>query len=131
MVHNGYNYARKKGFGKVRLGKQQCECGTVHNEDKSFLQLSANKKLSYDKVLIFLSVPQERTYKVENGIITTFDNTGNIVERYSCSFFLRDFPRGNIKSGTLSLLWFKNNKPFILNTYTKIKNNLTSQPSGR
>lgn len=37
MVHNGYNYARKKGFGKVRMGKQCClRCGAEHHEDKSF-----------------------------------------------------------------------------------------------
>lgn len=37
MVHNGYDYARKKGFGKVRIGKQFCKsCLNQHHEDKSF-----------------------------------------------------------------------------------------------
>lgn len=37
MVHNGYNYARKKGFGKIRLGKQICpKCNQQFVEDKSF-----------------------------------------------------------------------------------------------
>ena len=37
MVHNGYDYARKKGFGKVKIGKQLCRsCGNQHHEDKSF-----------------------------------------------------------------------------------------------
>src|SRR4030042_2724673 len=37
MVHNGYEYARKKGFGKVKVGKQICKkCGKQHHEDKSF-----------------------------------------------------------------------------------------------
>lgn len=37
MVHNGYDYARKKGFGKVRIGKQRCQiCGAEHREDKTF-----------------------------------------------------------------------------------------------
>ena len=37
MVHNGYNLIRKKGFGKVRIGKQLCKsCGNQHHEDKSF-----------------------------------------------------------------------------------------------
>ncbi len=37
MVHNGYDYARKKGFGKVRIGKQIClKCGKTYSEDKSF-----------------------------------------------------------------------------------------------
>lgn len=37
MVHNGYNYARKKGFGKVRLGKQICpKCREEYCEEKTF-----------------------------------------------------------------------------------------------
>jgi len=37
MVHNGYDYARKKGFGKVKIGKQRCQkCGAEYHEDKSF-----------------------------------------------------------------------------------------------
>ncbi len=37
MVHDGYDYARKKGFGKVRIGKQDCPCcGKQYHEDKSF-----------------------------------------------------------------------------------------------
>lgn len=37
MVHNGYDYARKKGFGKIRVGKQIClNCGAEHHEDKIF-----------------------------------------------------------------------------------------------
>tara|TARA_Y100000034_G_scaffold133715_1_gene200033 strand:- start:583 stop:1881 length:1299 start_codon:yes stop_codon:yes gene_type:complete len=37
MVHNGYDYARKKGFGKVKIGKQICKsCGNQYHEDKSF-----------------------------------------------------------------------------------------------
>ena len=37
MVHNGYDYARKKGFGKVKIGKQIClSCKKQHHEDKSF-----------------------------------------------------------------------------------------------
>ena len=37
MVHNGFNYVRKKGFGKVKVGKQLCKCcGSQFVEDKSF-----------------------------------------------------------------------------------------------
>jgi len=37
MVHNGYDYARKNGFGKVKIGKQICQkCGAEHHEDKTF-----------------------------------------------------------------------------------------------
>lgn len=37
MVHNGYDYARKKGLGKLRIGKQRCLiCNEEHHEDKGF-----------------------------------------------------------------------------------------------
>jgi len=37
MVHNGYDYARKQGFGKVKIGKQRCQsCYTEYREDKAF-----------------------------------------------------------------------------------------------
>ena len=37
MVHNGYDYARKKGFGKVKIGKQICPiCKEENREDKGF-----------------------------------------------------------------------------------------------
>jgi len=37
MVHNGYDYARKKGLGKVRIGKQICSlCEEQYHEDKGF-----------------------------------------------------------------------------------------------
>jgi len=37
MTHNGYDYARKKGFGKVRIGKKVCSsCDKQHHEDKQF-----------------------------------------------------------------------------------------------
>ena len=37
MAHNGYDYARKHGLGKVRIGKQRCMiCGEEYHEDKGF-----------------------------------------------------------------------------------------------
>ena len=37
MVHNGYDFVRKKGFGKAKIGKQLCpDCGKQHHEDKGF-----------------------------------------------------------------------------------------------
>ena len=37
MVHNGYDYARKKEFGKVKIGKQICPiCREEYHEDKGF-----------------------------------------------------------------------------------------------
>ncbi len=36
-VHDGYDYARKKGFGKVRIGKQICNaCKKQFHEDKKY-----------------------------------------------------------------------------------------------
>ena len=37
MTHNGFNFVRKKGFGKAKIGKQKCpKCGNTHIEDKGF-----------------------------------------------------------------------------------------------
>jgi len=37
MTHNGFNFVRKKGFGKAKVGKQKCpKCGNTHTEDKRF-----------------------------------------------------------------------------------------------
>ncbi len=37
MRHNGYDFVRKKGFGKAKVGKQICTvCGKQHHEDKGF-----------------------------------------------------------------------------------------------
>lgn len=37
MTHNGFNFVRKKGFGKAKVGKQKCpKCGRTHTEDKGF-----------------------------------------------------------------------------------------------
>lgn len=37
MTYNGFNFVRKKGFGKAKVGKQKCpKCGNTHTEDKGF-----------------------------------------------------------------------------------------------
>ena len=37
MTHNGYDWIRKKNFGKVKIGKQICRrCSKQHHEDKGF-----------------------------------------------------------------------------------------------
>jgi len=39
MVDNGYDFVRKKGFGKVKVGKKICQsCKFQHHEDKSFFK---------------------------------------------------------------------------------------------
>jgi len=36
-VHDGFDFVRKKSFGKAKVGKQICKiCGKQHHEDKSF-----------------------------------------------------------------------------------------------
>lgn len=92
----------------------------VYKKDGTFQQMSSNTKLSKDQVSNLLTIPQEETYKVENGTITTLNSESKILERYSCSYFIKDAPKINIKKGTLSLLWVRQGKPLILNTYRKV-----------
>lgn len=56
MVHNGYDYARKKGFGKVKIGKQCCQkCGSTYREDKVFWKelLSKWKETITSLIMVF------------------------------------------------------------------------------
>jgi hypothetical protein len=94
----------------------------VYNDDLSFLQVSSTKELTKEQARLFLKVPQRQTFALQDGIVSTLDAAGTVLERYQCRYFFSDFPAGNIKSGTLSLLWLRNTHPptFILNTYTKI-----------
>jgi len=72
--HNGYNYARKKGFGKVRIGKYLCPvCEESYEEDKSFWKkLLAEWKETIQGLLIVLrdsSVSYHAISSIMNFII--------------------------------------------------------------
>lgn len=56
MVHNGYDYARKKGLGKVRIGKQICSlCEEQYHEDKGFWKsLLSRWKEAITKMIVSL-----------------------------------------------------------------------------
>jgi hypothetical protein len=74
MVHNGYDYAKKKGFGKVKIGKQRCQkCNSEHHEDKSFWKelLSKWKETITSLVLILRTsdVAWDTISKIMNYII--------------------------------------------------------------
>ena len=90
----------------------------IYKKNNEFLQLSSNNKLNKKQALNLLSVSQQQTYVVNNGLISTINNK-NILEQYDCSYFFSDFPEWKIKKGTLSLWWSYNDKPIILNTYVK------------
>ncbi|MEK6939998.1 MAG: ISNCY family transposase, partial [Nanoarchaeota archaeon] len=71
MVHNGYDYARKKGFGKVRIGKQLCKtCGNQYHEDKSFWK----KLLSQWKEMITKFIMTLRDADVSWDIVSKLMN---------------------------------------------------------
>lgn len=93
----------------------------VYKKDGTYQQLVSNSKFSADQLSDLLGTsPEHQTYKVENGIITTLNSKNNVLDRYSCSYFIKDAPKINIKKGTLSLLWLRQGKPLILNTYKKV-----------
>ncbi len=91
-----------------------------YKNDNSFSQLTSNSKLSKFQISNLLSIPQNQTFKLIDGNISTYSSDGNLLEQCSCSYFFRDFPKGKIKKGTLSLLWLQKGQPLILNTYLKI-----------
>lgn len=74
MVHNGFDYARKRSFGKVRIGKQLCKiCGNQFHEDKSFWKklLSQWKEIMTNLILILrdADVSWDVVSKIMNFII--------------------------------------------------------------
>jgi hypothetical protein len=71
MVHNGYDYARKRGFGKVKIGKQLCKsCGNQHHEDKIFWK----KLLSQWKEMITKLIMTLRDADVSWDIVSKLMN---------------------------------------------------------
>lgn len=56
MIHNGFDLARKKGFGKVKIGKQLCKiCNNQHHEDKSFWKkLLSQWKETINSIILML-----------------------------------------------------------------------------
>lgn len=74
MVHNGYDYVRKSGFGKARVGKQCCHaCGEQHHEDKGFWKnlLAQWKELTIGLICILRdsNVAWEKISQIFNYII--------------------------------------------------------------
>ena len=74
MTHNGYNYARKNGFGKVKIGKQRCpSCDAEYHEDKAFWKnLLSEWKETVTSLLLVLrdsSVSWQVISKIMNYII--------------------------------------------------------------
>ena len=70
MVHNGYDYARKKGFGKVKIGKQRCQkCGSEHYEDKSFWKELLSKWKETITSLILVLRTSDVAWKVVSKIM--------------------------------------------------------------
>ncbi len=71
MVHNGYDYARKKGFGKVKIGKQVCpNCRKQYHEDKSFWK----KLLSHWKEMITKFIMTLRDADVSWDVVSKLMN---------------------------------------------------------
>lgn len=71
MVYNGYNYVRKKGFGKIRVGKQLCKCcGTQHQEDKLYWKELLNQWFDSIKSLIMVLRDSDVAWKAISKIMS-------------------------------------------------------------
>jgi hypothetical protein len=70
MNHNGYDYARKSGFGKVKIGKQRCpSCGCEHHEDKSFWKNLLSKWKDTITSMIMILRDSDVSWGVISGIM--------------------------------------------------------------
>ena len=73
MVHDGYDYVRKRDFGKVRVGKKLCKrCGAQHHEDKSFWKTLLSQWKELTTSLIFTLRDSHVAWDVVSKVMTFF-----------------------------------------------------------
>jgi len=70
MTHNGFNFVRKKGFGKAKIGKQKCpKCGNTHTEDKGFWKNLLSKWVKTTTSLILALRDSDVAWENVSGIM--------------------------------------------------------------
>ena len=70
MRHNGYDFVRKKGFGKAKVGKQLCPiCGRQHHEDKGFWKNLLSEWIKTTTSLIMTLRTSDVAWKVISKIM--------------------------------------------------------------
>ncbi|MGJ4789490.1 hypothetical protein EHQ52_15420 [Leptospira koniambonensis] len=88
--------------------------------DNKYSKLSSKNALSVKQMTDLLNFPSEEAYDIDGSKILIKDGNSQTIDVIDCSFFFNDAPKIGIKKNTLSLLWFYQDKPIILNTYTKV-----------
>ena len=70
MRHNGYDFVRKKGFGKAKVGKQLCPvCAKQHHEDKGFWKNLLSEWVKTTTSLIMTLRTSDVAWKVVSKIM--------------------------------------------------------------
>ena len=98
MVHNGYDYVRKKNLGKIKVGKQICpKCGKQHHADKSFWKKLLNLLESKITELILLLRDSDVSWQ---NISNVFSHIFPIGKTKAMSFFNKfveqfEYPQDN------------------------------------
>jgi hypothetical protein len=129
MVHNGYDFVRKKAFGKAKVGKQICpKCRKQYHEDKSFWKNLLSEW--YDKITSFVltlrdsEVSWETISKLMNFLIpmskgkamSLFDEKIDQFEYSQDNFLIVNYDEQHPKRGRnqkfrLTLLNYKTKAP--------------------
>lgn len=128
-VHDGFDFIRKKNFGKAKAGKQICKiCGKQHHEDKSFWKkLLGQWQETITSLILTLRdshVAWEVVQKVMGFIIpfgktkaiNLFNNTIEQFEYPQDNFLIVNYDeqhpkRGRIQKFRLTLLNYKTRVP--------------------
>jgi hypothetical protein len=70
MVHNGFDFIRKKGFGKAKIGKQICQnCKFQFHENKSFWKNLLSEWIKKISDLIILLRDSDTSWKVISSVM--------------------------------------------------------------
>ena len=128
-VHDGFDFIRKKNFGKAKVGKQICKiCGKQHHEDKSFWKKLLGQWQETITSLILTLRDSHMAWEVVQkvmGFIIPFGKTkaiglfNNAIEQFEYpqdNFLIVNYDeqhpkRGRIQKFRLTLLNYKTRVP--------------------
>lgn len=90
----------------------------IYREDNSIWTATSNEDLS-EEVKTLSKFSQNQYYKIDGWIISTLNSSNKAIDMYQCIYYTQGYPKANIKPGSISLIWYRNQKQSIANLYYK------------
>ncbi len=92
----------------------------VYGESNDYRELTASNSLTSEQIQDLLSVSQDQSYELRGDLVLTRRTSdGVVLDGYQCRLFVKPLASANIMPGTLSLMWFHDETPVVLNTYVR------------